>query len=84
MIRLRNAPIPKKNESRLVSEQSLLGDYTTLDELRSIKIPVHLLLGERTLPLLHNINNGLAREIPGARLWPIPGRKHMDVVVKPV
>ena len=66
-------------------DMSLTAEPPPLDVAAQIKVPVHVVVGERSPEELHRVANVLAKTIPGATLEVLAGQDHMvsDKVLLP-
>ena len=56
----------------------------TMDDVREIRVPVLVIIGESEVPFLQIVARGLAYYIPNARLSIIPGGGHLINLIAPV
>ena len=55
----------------------------TMEEVRQIRVPTLVIIGEYEVPFLQIVARALAYSIPGARLSVIPGGGHMINLIEP-
>ncbi len=55
----------------------------TMEEVRQVRVPTLVIIGESEVPFLQIVARALAYYIPGARLSVIPGGGHMINLIEP-